>query len=88
MKNILTELHRKMDEIIGRQERTLSLMSAAQVKPLCFRKSCVQSELVENTSLFKPLRTIFKAFSDGNVQSLAFLRITEEVTFRWFQLFS
>lgn len=27
MREVLTDLHRKMDEIIGRQERTLSLMS-------------------------------------------------------------
>ena len=27
MKEVLTDLHRKMDEIIGRQERTLSLIS-------------------------------------------------------------
>ena len=28
MKDVLNELHRKMDEIIGRQERTLSVISA------------------------------------------------------------
>ena len=28
MREVLTEVHRKMDEIIGRQERTLSLISA------------------------------------------------------------
>ena len=28
MKEILADLHRKMDEIVGRQERTLSLISA------------------------------------------------------------
>lgn len=31
MKNVLHELHRKMDEIIGRQERTLSLLSQVSV---------------------------------------------------------
>ncbi|TRY68820.1 hypothetical protein TCAL_12897 [Tigriopus californicus] len=30
MKNVLSDLHRKMDEIIGRQERTLSMMSGIQ----------------------------------------------------------
>lgn len=35
MREVLTDLHRKMDEIIGRQERTLSLMSqgGGQAKP-------------------------------------------------------
>ena len=28
MREVLTEVHRKMDEIIGRQERTLSLISS------------------------------------------------------------
>lgn len=32
MKNVLSDLHRKMDEIIGRQERTLSMMSGIQVR--------------------------------------------------------
>jgi len=32
MKEILADLHRKMDEIVGRQERTLSLISAGGVK--------------------------------------------------------
>ncbi len=32
MKDVLHELHRKMDEIIGRQERTLSLMSQVRTE--------------------------------------------------------
>ena len=31
MKNVISDLHRKMDEIIGRQERTLSMISGIQV---------------------------------------------------------
>ena len=34
MREVLTELHRKMDEIIGRQERTLSLISSVSRKIL------------------------------------------------------
>ena len=34
MKEILADLHRKMDEIVGRQERTLSLISAVSTKTL------------------------------------------------------
>ena len=35
MNDVLRELHRKMDEIIGRQERSLSVLTAIQVN--CFR---------------------------------------------------
>ena len=31
MNDVLRELHRKMDEIIGRQERSLSVLTAIQV---------------------------------------------------------
>lgn len=31
MREVLTEVHRKMDEIIGRQERTLSLISSVSL---------------------------------------------------------
>ena len=34
MNDVLRELHRKMDEIIGRQERSLSVLTAIQVN--CF----------------------------------------------------
>ena len=39
MKDVLNELHRKMDEIIGRQERTLSVISA-QVGVIRLKLSC------------------------------------------------
>ena len=32
MNDVLRELHRKMDEIIGRQERSLSVLTAIQVR--------------------------------------------------------
>jgi hypothetical protein len=32
MNDVLRELHRKMDEIVGRQERSLSVLTAIQVR--------------------------------------------------------
>ena len=42
MKEILADLHRKMDEIVGRQERTLSLISAVSTKKLLNRYPITQ----------------------------------------------